>query len=521
MSDSAAAHGRHERQDLHEGQDRRGQPYGREVSGDAHDATYDATSDATPDATYDVVVVGAGPVGLFLATELRTAGVRPVVLERLTEPDLGIKAAAVGAVAAEALERRGLGPALDKAEVTLPMAKAARARPGKARRPGGHFSALFVIDQDLQRDPDRHSRMVPQDALERILTARALELGIEIRRGVAVEDLTQDDEGVRVETTAGPLRAKYVVGCDGGRSTVRKLAGFAFPGTEPTLTGYQAAVELDAPEKLTPGWQRTPRGLITSIPGRVFTAEFDGPPADRDAPLTTDEVEAAIQRVSGTDVRVLSMEKATRWTDHARQAATYREGRVLLAGDAAHVHSPFGGQGLNLGLVDAANLGWKLAAAVGGREELLDSYTAERHPVGARVLENTRAQVALVRPDPLTDALRTIVGDLIRLPEGNRLVGEMLSGVGIRYDLGDDDPLVGTLAADRLLTLADGTVEYLYVLMEEGGGLLVSPSLRPLPHGVRHAHTKEGPSLLVRPDGCVAWTDASEASLDEALGRWF
>jgi len=467
----------------------------------------------------DVVIVGAGPVGLFLAIELRTAGVRPVVLERLAEPDVGIKAAAIGAVAAEALERRGLGPALDKAEVTLPMAKAARAQPGRVRKPGGHFAALFVIDQDLQRDPDRHSRMVPQDALERILTARAAELGIEIRRGVTVRDLAQDDAGVTVGTSAGPLRASYVVGCDGGRSTVRKLAGFAFPGTDPTLTGYQAAVEFDAPEKLTPGWQRTPRGLITSIPGRVFTAEFDGPPADRDAPLTKDEVEAAVQRVSGTDVRIVSMEKATRWTDHARQASTYRDGRVLLAGDAAHVHSPFGGQGLNLGLVDAANLGWKLAAAVAGRTDLLDSYTAERHPVGARVLENTRAQIALVRPDPLTDALRTIVSDLIRLPEGNRHIGEMLSGVGIRYDLADADPLVGTLVADRLLTLADGTVEYLYTLMEQGGGLLVSSSPRTLPPGVHHAHVKEGPALLVRPDGCVAWTDASEMSLDEALAH--
>jgi hypothetical protein len=212
---------------------------------------------------------------------------------------------------------------------------------------------------------------------------------------------------------------------------------------------------------------------------------------------------------------------ATRWTDNARQATTYRIGRVLLAGDAAHVHSPFGGQGLNLGLVDAANLGWKLAAAVQGRDHLLDSYTAERHPVGARVLENTRAQVALVRPDPLTSALRTIVSDLIKLPEGNRHIGEMLSGAGIRYDLGDDDPLAGTLAKDRLLTLADGGEERLYALMEEGGGLFVSPSERSLPRNVRHARTKEGPSMLVRPDGCIAWTDASSTSLDEALARWF
>lgn len=469
---------------------------------------------------HDVVIVGAGPVGLFLAIELRTAGVRPLVLERLVEPDRGIKAAAIGAVGVEALERRGFARALDDEQVMMPMAKAARAVPGPARKPGGHFSALFVIYQDLQRDPERHSRMVPQDALERILTARAHELGIEIRRGVTVEGFEQDDDGVTVRTSAGPLSATYLVGCDGGRSRVRKLAGFAFPGTDPTITGYQALVEFDAPEKLTKGWQRTPRGLITSIPGRVFTAEFNGPPPDRDAPITQAEVEASIQRVSGTDVRVLSMAKATRWTDNARQATTYRIGRVLLAGDAAHVHSPFGGQGLNLGLVDAANLGWKLAAAVRGRDHLLDSYTAERHPVGARVLDNTRAQVALVRPDPLTSALRTIVSDLIKLPEGNRHIGEMLSGAGIRYDLGDDDPLVGTLTKDRLLQLADGGEERLYALMADGGGLFVSPSERSLPQNVRHARTKEGPSMLIRPDGCIAWTDASSTSLDEALARW-
>ena len=477
--------------------------------------------------THDVVIVGAGPVGLFLAIELATAGVQPLVLERLVEPDLTIKAASVGAVATEALQRRGLARALDdehRAAMALMMpGLKARFGSGATKKPGGHFSGMFLIDQDLQRDPERHMRPVPQEALEKILTARAIELGIEIRRGVTVEGLERDHDGVTVQTSAGVLRAKYLVGCDGGRSRVRKLAGFEFPGTEPTLTGYQAVVELDAPEKLALGWHRTPRGLVVSgvIGRRVFTAEFDGPPPDRDAPITQAEVEASLQRVSGTDVKILSMTMATRWTDNARQATTYRMGRVLLAGDAAHVHSPFGGQGLNLGLVDAANLGWKLAAAVKGCADLLDSYTAERHPVAARVLENTRAQVALMRPDPLTSALRTIVGDLIKLPEGNRYVGEMLTGVGIRYDLGDDDPLVGTLAKDQVLRLADGSEPRLYALMERGGGLLVSPSERSLPPGVQHARTEDGPSMLLRPDGCIAWTDASSKSLDDAPARWF
>ncbi|WP_441288503.1 FAD-dependent monooxygenase [Sorangium sp. KYC3313] len=475
---------------------------------------------------HDAIIVGAGPVGLFLSIELATAGVAPLVLERLAEPDRTIKAAGVGAVAAEALERRGLAGALDderRATMALMMpALKARSGPGPMKRPGGHFSGLFLIDPSLQRDPERHMRPVPQEALERILSARATELGIEIRRGVTVEGFERDDDAVTVQTSAGPLSAKYLVGCDGGRSRVRKLAGFEFPGTDPTITGYQAVVELDTPEKLATGWHRTPRGLVASgpMPGRVFTAEFNGPPPNRDAPITQAEVEAAIQRVSGTDVKILSMTMATRWTDNARQATTYRMGRVLLAGDAAHVHSPFGGQGLNLGLVDAANLGFKLAAAVNGREHLLDSYTAERHPVAARVLENTRAQVALMRPDPLTSALRAIVSDLMQLPEGNRYFGEMLTGVGVRYDLGDDDPLVGTLAKDRLLALEGGEAR-LYALMERGGGLFISPSERSLPQNVHHACTKDGPSMLVRPDGCIAWTDASSTSLDHVLARWF
>lgn len=337
--------------------------------------------------THDVVIVGAGPVGLLLAIELATAGVQPLVLERLAAPDCTIKAAGAGAVGAEALERRGLAHALDEAQ------RAARARmqpllearfgSGARKKPGGHFSGMFLLDAELQRDPDRHLRPVPQEALERMLAARAAELGIAVRRGVAVDGLAQDGAGVTVQTSAGPLRARYLVGCDGGRSRVRKLAGFAFVGTDPTITGYQAVLELDAPDKLTRGWQRTPGGLIVSrvMPdGRVFTAEFNGPPPDREAPVTQAEVEASIQRVSGTDVKIVSMTMATRWTDNARQATTYRRDRVFLAGDAAHVHSPFGGQGLNLGLVDAANLGWKLAAAVHGRDHLLDSYTAERTP---------------------------------------------------------------------------------------------------------------------------------------------
>jgi len=266
---------------------------------------------------HEVIIVGAGPVGLFLAIELATAGVKALVLERLAEPDRTIKAAGVGAVGTEALQRRGLAPALDEEEravmaLVMPMLKA-RFGSGPIKKPGGHFSALFSIDQSLQRHPERHMRTVPQEALEKILAARARALGIEVRRGVTLEGFEQDGDGVTVQTSAGALRAKYLVGCDGGRSRVRKLAGFEFPGTDPTITGYQAVVTFDAPEKIPAGWNRTPRGLISSGLGRVFTAEFNGPPPDRHAPITQAEVEAAIRRVSGSDVKVLSMTMATRF----------------------------------------------------------------------------------------------------------------------------------------------------------------------------------------------------------------
>lgn len=476
--------------------------------------------------SHDVVIVGAGPVGLFLAIELWTAGVKPLVIERLAEPDPTIKAGGLGTVGAEALERRGLGPAMDEAERAL----AAALMPGVTqsgaapmKKIGGHFAGLFFIDQTQQVDPHRRLRGVNQQGLESLLGARAKELGIEVRRRVSLERFEQDADGVRVwlEGQPEPLRTKYLVGCDGGRSKVRKLAGFEFPGTDPVVTGYQAIVDLDAPDKLLPlGWRRTPVGMMAYGPvaGRILTVEFGGPPENRDAPITIPELEGALQRVSGTDVKITAIKTATRWTDNARQASTYRLGRVLLAGDAAHIHSPFGGQGLNLGLVDAANLGWKLAAVLHGtKPALLDTYTAERHPVGARVLDATRAQVALMRPDAHTGALRNIVAELMQIPDGTRYFGAMMRGVSTRYDLGDENPLVGTLVADR--PIGDTT---LYALMQRGGGLFVAPHDHPtLPKSVHYARSPDGPAMLVRPDGCIAWTDASTTSLDDALARWF
>ncbi|WP_165445751.1 FAD-dependent oxidoreductase [Bradyrhizobium uaiense] len=492
----------------------------------------------------DVVVVGAGPTGLLLAIELTLGGADVVVIERLTAPDQTIKAGAIGALAGEALERRGLAEAMDAVERTMAdsMSRLMKSAGGESELPfrkfGGHFSGIFLIDQTRQREPDRRLRGVTQQALERMLGERAHALGIEIRRGCELIDFRDDRDGVvtRAEGASGDveLRSTYLVGCDGGRSAVRKRAGFAFPGTEPTLTGHQAIVDLDHPDRLLPvGWRRTPVGMMAygPIPGRVFMAEFDGPPADRGAPVTREEIETTLRRISGADVRVTAVKTATRFSDNARQADSYRRGRVLLAGDAAHVHSPFGGQGLNLGLLDAANLGWKLAAVVCDRmpESLLDSYTEERHPIAARVLANTRAQVALMRPDVMTDALREIVADLMSLDEGTRYFGEMISGIRIRYDLGDDHPSVGRLSGN--LALGDDDVKTtLFDQMEDGKAVLVdatggaaSAIAARWDIFVRCVPRRSGPSLLIRPDACIAWAsdDADTTGLDAALARWF
>jgi 2-polyprenyl-6-methoxyphenol hydroxylase-like FAD-dependent oxidoreductase len=497
----------------------------------------------------DVAIVGAGPVGLMLAMELAMSDVKVVVLDRLAQPDVTLKAGAIGALAGEALERRGFGPAMDAEENTLVEAMMAMAKrsgapanllqgPSPWNKIGGHFAGLFLIDQTRQREPKRRFRAVAQQALERMLGERAGKLGIEVRRSCEIVDFRDDGSGVTVEGQ-GPsgvfsLHCAYLVGCDGGRSTVRKRAGFEFPGTDPTLTGHQAIVELDHPERLLPlGWRRTAKGMLAygPVPGRVLTVEFDGPPADRNTPVTVEEVQSSVRNVSGADVTVTSMKSATRFTDNARQATTYRRGRVLLAGDAAHVHSPFGGQGLNLGLLDAVNLGWKLASVLRGgfAEELLETYTAERHPIAARALANTRAQVALMRPDALTTALRDIVAGVMNLDEGNRFFGEMMSGITTRYELGDSYPLVGRICGNLTLVTLEGERE-LFSLMLKGNGLLVdatgggaSEIASKWAHRVRCVQVSGGVSMLLRPDACIAWAsdDKTVDGLESVLERWF
>ncbi|MET7464151.1 FAD-dependent monooxygenase [Nonomuraea sp. NPDC005501] len=499
---------------------------------------------------FDVVVAGAGPVGLMLACELRLAGVSVIVVERLTEVDTTIKAGSITLPTAEALYRRGLLPA---AAETQREVFARFMRPGAGGTPGksgpkvlGHFAGIMLHDDMLDTsDPDfaghgpaANVSLVPQSELERLLGDRASALGVEVRRGVELTGFDQDAEGITVHTGKGPIRAAWLVGCDGGRSTVRRLAGFQFPGTDPEITGHQALVEMEGAEDLGMGWNRTDTGVYVHgpIPGRILTVQFGGPPADRDAPITTGELQAALRRVSGVDVTITAVHTATRFTDNARQATTYRMGRVLLAGDAAHVHSPFGGQGLNLGIGDAMNLGWKLAAAIRGWAPvgLLDSYTAERHPIGAWVLDWTRAQIALMRPEPHAQALRDIVTDLARTLTGTTYFAKKLSGVWQHYDLDGDHPLAGRTAPDLELTGVGKLADLLHggqalLLDLTGGDAALGRHAEGYGDRIRVVATTcpdrpDLTGLLVRPDGIVAWASGApdtSKTLDNALTRWF
>ncbi|WP_406317739.1 FAD-dependent monooxygenase [Streptosporangium sp. NBC_01639] len=505
----------------------------------------------------DVVVAGGGPVGLMLACELRIHGVSVVVLERLAEADPTIKAGSLNTPSVEALYRRGLLPDLQQAQERnmeqfaafmrqrLPEGKPAAVPP----RFAGHFAGITLradlldaSDPELAgHGPADQVGLVSQQQLEEILARRAAELGVEVRRGVEVTGFEADADGVTVAMGEGTVRGRWLVGCDGGRSTVRKLAGFDFPGTGPEITAHQAMVEMEGSESLGVGWHATPTGVYAHgpVPGRILTVEFGGTPAGRDAPVTAEELQRSIRNVSGADVVVTGVKTATRFTDNARQATTYRIGRVLLAGDAAHVHSPFGGQGLNLGLGDAVNLGWKLAATVRGwaPEGLLDTYTTERHSIGAWVLDWTRAQIAVMRPDPHARALREVIGQLTETVAGTTYFVKKISGVWQRYELPGDHPLIGGSAPD--LELADGS--RLADHLHEGRALLLDPAgeLRDAVDGYGDrvktvAVAVPGypglAGLLVRPDGVVAWAaDADRAdpssletarSLKAALSSW-
>jgi 2-polyprenyl-6-methoxyphenol hydroxylase-like FAD-dependent oxidoreductase len=506
----------------------------------------------------DVVVVGAGPVGLLTAIELTLGGARVLVLERLAAPSIVLKAGGVGPLGVEALRRRGMAAAIAAAEARsmARMTRSAGRHEPSPHGPGpkilgpktagpkitGHFAGLRLIRADAQKEPERRGGMVDQQAIEAMLADRARSLGIDVRRECDVKGLMQQGDGVDVAwaspTGEGHIDCCWLVGCDGGRSAVRKMAGFDFSGWDPTLTMYQALAEIDHPERpLAQRFHYTSGGMFGLFFDRVFMLDFSGPPKDRDAPVTAEEFEAVLRRVSGADVRVTAFENASRWTDNTRLVDSYRRGRVLLAGDAAHIHSPFGGQGLGLGLVDAANFGWKLAAVVRGEmpESLLDTYTAERRPVAEAVLANTLAQAAIMRPDPQSGAMRDVAAKLMQFDDVNRLIGEMMSGLSIRYDLGSELDDVGRVIGDRSIgqvPTSNGDAQTsLYDLMQDGIGVFLDASTKQKASRLVAAATQKircvavdtGPSMLIRPDACIAWAGAANSTdgLEDALRRWF
>ncbi len=506
---------------------------------------------------YDVVVAGAGPVGLLLACELRLGGARVLVLEREADTPPArfgsMGARAVNAPSVHALHLRGLLPAVERAALMwLRAVPEAPPGPGVGKPGGrpeifvGHFAGIGIrVDRLKPPGPGEEflgAGVISQGDLEAILGERASALCAEVRRGVALTGFDVGADAVTVRAADREIRASWLVGADGGRSTVRRLAGFAFPGEDPVFTGRQAMVDLDHPEKLVAGgWQTGENGSYTiggwadgDGPARVHTVEYVGPPADRDAPVAAEEMQASLRRVSGTDVRVTRVHVATRYADTTRQATTYRRGRVLLCGDAAHVHSPAGGQGMNVGIGDAVNLGWKLALVARGAapDSLLDTYTAERHPIGAWVQRWSLAQTALsTARGPRADALREVMTDLLDTPDGATHVVSMISGDWQHYDLPGDHPLIGRRVPD--LPLDDGTTlaghfrDGRAVLLDDGTGAAAVAGAWGDRVSVVTARPTTFPdqpmATLVRPDGHVAWLASNGADRDglcAALTTW-
>src|SRR5687767_8544689 len=489
-----------------------------------------------------VVIAGGGPTGMMLGAELVLAGVDVVVIERRPTPELpGARAGGLSARTLEVFDMRGV---VDRFLAEGQVAQVTAFAPARL---------------DISDFPTRHPYGLGlwQKHIERILSGWVRELEVPVQYGIELTGFTQDDTGVDVALSDGrSLRAQYLVGCDGGRSLVRKTAGIEFPGWDPTMSALLAQVEMTEEPEL--GMRRTPSGMhalgkveyeirdgkvVYKPGGTVGVMLTESQVGNTDEPTLRDLSEGLIA-VYGTDYGIHSPTWISRFTDMTRQAAAYRKGRVLLAGDAAHVHSPVGGQGLNTGVQDAVNLGWKLAQVVKGTspESLLDTYDAERHPVGARVLKNTMAQVALQhRMDERTDALRDSVTELLSMDEPRKRFAAMMSGLDIRYDLGEGHPLLGRRVPDLDLVADDDSFR-LYTLLHEARPLLLNLGepgtidIAPWADRVQlvdaeYAGSWELPAigtvaapraLLVRPDGYVAWVgDAAQSELVDALTRWF
>jgi 3-(3-hydroxy-phenyl)propionate hydroxylase len=478
-----------------------------------------------------VVIAGGGPTGLMLAGELALAGVDVAIVERRASQDLiGSRSGGLQSRTIEVLDQRGI------ADRFLLQGKVAQ------------VAGFAWIRLDVSDFPTRHPYGLAlwQDGIERILAGWVHELRVPIYRGREVTGFAQDDTGVDVDVELSDghsLRAEYLIGCDGGRSLIRKAAGIEFPGWDPTTSNLIANVEMDQ----EPEWGIGHDGIgVHSLSrledGQVRVLVTETHVGHTSEPSLRDLSEALIA-VYGTDYGVHSATWISRFTDVTRQAASYRDRRVLLAGDAAHVHYPVGGQGLQIGVQDAVNLGWKLAQVVKetSPESLLDTYHAERHPVAARVLRNTMAQTALLRPDERIEALRDTMSELLTMDEPRKRFAAMMSGLDIHYDLGEGHPLLGRRMPDLDLVTANGPLRVFTllhdarpVLLNLGGpdGFDITPwADRVQLTNAKYAGVWELPVLgavtaptavLIRPDGHVAWVgDGADTGLRDALTTWF
>jgi 3-(3-hydroxy-phenyl)propionate hydroxylase len=488
-----------------------------------------------------VLIAGGGPTGMMLAAELALAGVDAMVVERRPDQELaGSRAGGLHARTMEILDQRG---------VVERFTSEGQVVPG--------VSYIIGVSLSLADCPSRHNFTLGlwQNHIERILAGWAAEVGVRVTYGTEVTGFTQDDDGVDVSLSDGRvLRAAYLVGCDGGRSLVRKTAGIEFPGWDPTTSNLIAEAEMSETPEL--GMRRTAHGMngigraqYEIVDGKVVFAET-GPvrvmiteaQVGATGEPTLKDVSDGLIAVYGTDYGIHSPTWISRFTDMTRQAAAYRSKRVLLAGDSAHVHSPVGGQGLNTGVQDAVNLGWKLAQVVRGvsPDALLDTYHAERHPVAARVLRNTMAQTALSRTDDRAEALRETMAQLLAMEEPRRRFAAMMTGLDIRYELGEGHPLLGRRMPDLDINV-DGDATRVYALMHSARPLFidftglgrfdVSPwASRLRIVGARYDGAWELPALgsveappavLVRPDGYVAWAgERAQDGLTDALTTW-